>query len=184
MTTPKVLRIVRPYQTQVEFIAAESWAIQKDGLIALGEPELPIGTLVRCEIGLASGLQLIRVEGEVEGYAPAKGGRPGGPKLRIRRVTPSSKEFILTVLRARRASLRPIAGGSEGESRPVEVIVAAEAAVLAPPLPTSEARKALSNRPVSELVRPPNRDELLEQLRERSRSRPTPINSRPDLPKP
>lgn len=184
MTTPKVFRIVRPYQTQVEFIAAESWAIQKDGIIVVGEPELPLGTLVRCEIALASGLQLIRVEGEVEGYAPAKGSRPGGPKLRVRRVTPSSKEFILTVLRARRASLRPIAGGSEGESKPVEVIVAAEAGILAPPPATSEARKALSNRPVSEFVRPPNRDALLEQLRERARSRPTPLSAGPELPKP
>ena len=79
MSAPQVLRVVRPYQTQVEFIAAEGWAIQKDGIIAVGEAELPTGTVVRCEIVLASGLQLIRVEGEVDGYSPAHGSRPGGP---------------------------------------------------------------------------------------------------------
>ncbi|MDX2050827.1 MAG: hypothetical protein SFV15_00455 [Polyangiaceae bacterium] len=187
MSTPHVLRVVRPYQTQVEFIAAEAWAIQKDGIIAVGEAELTTGTLVRCEILLSSGLQLIRIEGEVDGYVPPQGSRPGGPKLKIRRVTPSSKEFILTVLRARRASQRPLPGSAPpslvmnahetfAESRAPVVPTRAEpkapaSAESAAEKTGTEARKSLSNRPAKVVACPPNRDSLLDQLRTRHRNK-------------
>jgi hypothetical protein len=108
MTTPKLLRVTRPYATQVEFIAAEGWSIQKDGIVAVGVPHLEEGTIVRCEVSLSTGVLLLRVEGQVEGHVAPQGGREGGPKLKIRRVTPASRDFILTVLRARRASHRPL----------------------------------------------------------------------------
>lgn len=181
MAAPLVLRLVRPYQTQVEFIAAEGWAIQKDGLVAIGEPELPVGTIVRCEVSLASGLQLIRVEGEVEGYVAARGSRAGGPKLRIRRVTPSSKDFILTVLRARRVSQRPLPSVSlhpglvthEGAALSTSASSQSMARVEAASVPVSlvEPRRAMGQRPAKAVECPPNRDALLEQLRERNRNK-------------
>lgn len=99
-----VLRVVRPYETESEFLQAEDWTITKKSLFLVGARNYPEGTIVRCELTLASGLQLLVAEGIVARHMAKTPERPEGLVVRFRRMTPASTQFVNRVLSNREAA--------------------------------------------------------------------------------
>jgi hypothetical protein len=104
MTENLVLRIERPYFTESEFLQSENWTITKKSAFLIGAPAHPEGTIVRCELVLAGGIQLLVAEGAVAKYVQATAGRPAGLVVRYRRMTPASSQFVNRALSAREAA--------------------------------------------------------------------------------
>ncbi len=99
-----VLRVVRPYATETEFLEAEDWTITKKSVFLVGARSYPEGTIVRCELALSSGLQLLVAEGIVAKHVAQTAERPDGLVVRFRRMTPASTQFVNRVLSNREAS--------------------------------------------------------------------------------
>ena len=41
MSNPAVIHVVRPYQSEAEYLEAEAWSIEARTMILIGEPDLP-----------------------------------------------------------------------------------------------------------------------------------------------
>ena len=113
MSDPILLRVLRPYSSADEYLAAEAWTIQSRTMLLIGEPPQPAGAAVRFDIVLGNGEKVIRAEGSVVRHLAAAGDRPGGLEVRFRRFGGATKGFIDRVLsergkkRAARLSTRP-----------------------------------------------------------------------------
>ncbi len=94
MTELPVLRVERPYLAESEFLRLENWTIAKKSVFLIGAPPHAEGTIVRCELVLANGIQLLVAEGIVAKYSAATGERPAGLVVRYRRMTPASSQFV------------------------------------------------------------------------------------------
>ncbi|GEM_PF-1064983 len=181
-----LVRIVRPYETRAEYLAAEAETIDQRGMLLVDAEPLPPGTLVRLSVRLASGETVIEAEGRVRRHRAPRDGRPGGLLVQFKRYGASTKSFIDAAI----ARLGTPAGEGEEDSSPGEEAAPLEAAsevmaaVAAAPLGASEAR-AVMPRPIApepprsvrgaraildEIPPPTNREALLEQLRARARS--------------
>jgi hypothetical protein len=178
---PKNLRLSRPYRNVDEYVAAEAWSIDARGMLLIDQEPMPAGTIVRFEIVLRSGAKPIRAEGRVVGPVEPTEDRPGGVRVRFRRLGPNCKEFIDRVLEAR--------GSSPHASVELSSPTAAEAPLMDPdptppplqspsltegarpsvPTPTPAERSEVRTRDAGPVVAPANRDELLERLRSRTR---------------
>jgi hypothetical protein len=90
----KVIRLVRPYDTEADFIRAEGWTIGKRGIIAIEQPDLAPGTAVRVDVNLRSGAALIRAEGTVEAAVLPEGTRPSGLRIKFTRMSPDTQQFL------------------------------------------------------------------------------------------
>jgi hypothetical protein len=94
MTELPVLRVERPYSAECEFLRFENWTITKKSVFLIGAAPHAEGTILRCELVLASGVQLLVAEGIVAKYSLATGERPAGLVVRYRRMTPASSQFV------------------------------------------------------------------------------------------
>jgi hypothetical protein len=99
-----MVRVVRPYATETEWLREEGWTIARKSVYLVGIPTQPEGTLIRCELSLASGRQLLVAEGVVVKYVADHGDRPPGLVVRYRRLSSASSQFISRVLSSRDAS--------------------------------------------------------------------------------
>jgi hypothetical protein len=106
MSDPVLLRVLRPYQSADEYIAAESWTVDVKGMLLIDEPAYPAGTAVRFDVTLANGEKVIRAEGTVVRHLAARTGRPGGLQVRFKRFGGSTKAFIDRLVAARAADGR------------------------------------------------------------------------------
>lgn len=202
VSEPLVLRVMRPYATQEEFLAEESWTIIDDKSMVLVGEDLAKDTIIRFELVLTDGSRLMRGEAKVTRSVPEADGRPGGIRVRFRRFGASTKELIDKVLAERKKTRRnkrsatpaPLVLDAEpGISMPPEPALPSEPALSAsvppevepdsmvievPPIP-APIQASVSSPPPSrrERVRegrpgpvepPPNREELLQRLRERA----------------
>lgn len=102
MADPIVLRLVRPYDSEEDYLAAEAWTVDAKGMLLLDQPVLPAGTIVRFDITLRDGTKVIRAEGKVVGVAAARRGRPGGLKVRFKRFGGATKSLIDRVVAERK----------------------------------------------------------------------------------
>jgi hypothetical protein len=154
-----------------EFIHTYGWSIAKKLFVVVGHEELPKDTPVRCDITLSTGTPIIRAEGVVVGYVQETDKRPGGPKIRVQRVTPDTQKFFTEVLKARteRRSLAPPPKPARSVPPPAAPNAPSVAGGLEPR--AQDALRALRTRAISRLEAPANRDFLLQRLRERGRSR-------------
>ncbi len=200
MARLKKLQLVRPYGDEAAFIEAEGWTIRKRSVVLIGAPELEIGTEVRCDVALDSGQKLIRAEGRVVEQVAPVGDRPGGLKLRFQRVAPDTQAFINRVLAnaTQPVDSMPLASpeplippdAEESATPAAEERTAGESAAATPEDTSAAAdadekprrsrrpkrkRKASDSgmhaRVVPPVDPPPNREELLDRLRARHRSR-------------
>lgn len=203
VSEPLVLRVVRPYATQEEFLAEESWTIIDDKSMILVGEELERDTIIRFELVLTDGSRLMRGEAKVTRSVPEADGRPGGIRVRFRRFGASTKELIDRVLADRKKTRR-----SKRSATPAPLVLDAEPAVSLPPEPALPSEPVVSSLPPDvepdstvievppvpapmeaskptpppapsrrERLRssrpgpvdpPPNREELLQRLRERA----------------
>jgi hypothetical protein len=165
---PKNLRLSRPYASVEDYVAAEGWTIDARGMVLLEQESMPPGTVVRFEIVLESGEKPIRAEARVVGDVEPTGSRPGGVRVRFRRLGPNCKELLDHVLESR--------GSSAHATVELSSPMAAELPLPDPeptpppsPAPQPERSSEVRVHGAGPIAAPPNRDELLERLRERAR---------------
>ncbi|MEZ4224923.1 MAG: hypothetical protein R3B13_28475 [Polyangiaceae bacterium] len=171
MSEPVSLRVRRPYASVEEYLEAESWSIDARSMLLIDEPELPEGEVVKFEVVLDDGSRPIRAEGVVYKAVAPRGRRPGGLRVKLKRMGAQTKAFIdraLTEKKSQRSAAPPPPGDAEVNSAPVSEsepgVVASDPNASIEPLPESSQRRPKHVEP------PPNRDELLSRLRERARA--------------
>jgi hypothetical protein len=88
------IRIVRPYQTEEEFLTNELETVGKTSIILIGAHPRPAGIILRFEVTLATGATVLRGEGRVLAHKErAFRGQPG-LSLRFTRLDPKSKSLV------------------------------------------------------------------------------------------
>lgn len=109
MSDPIKLRVHRPYGSVDELLAAEAWTMDAKSVVLIDQDELPAGTVVRFEIVLDGGEKPIRAEGVVHKAVAPRGKRPGGLKIRLKRIGAAAKATIdrAIAIRKSRNSLAP-----------------------------------------------------------------------------
>ncbi|HMR07798.1 MAG TPA: hypothetical protein PKA88_18580 [Polyangiaceae bacterium] len=182
MSEPRSLRIRRPYGTVEEYLAAEAWSIDSRSVLLIDEETLPSGEVVKFEIVLQDGSKPIRAEGVVHKAVQARGKRPGGLRVKLKRMGAQTKAFIdraVTEKKAQRSIPPPAPPPPEDEDAPLsEVPQSVSALVMTEEVQSAYGESAdthpSDNPPQASGVRhskveaPPNRDELLRRLRERA----------------
>jgi hypothetical protein len=191
------IRVVRPYASEKEFVEGDFTWLGRPTLVLPNTPARSPGDLVRFELVLSNGSPIFRGEGQVVAYHPPGGGKTPGLEVRITRMDAKSKAMLDQMRQRRTANSRTAPPKAVASSRQVESIAPAPTAVAAAPppnpMPTPEvARLASAQRPgdqppveltsdVSErsgvhlspararVAPPPNREEILDRLRERAR---------------
>lgn len=160
MDEPVVLRIVRPYATEHEFLAAEAWTLDAKGALLLEQPPLPAGVLVRFDVVLSNGERVVRAEGRVVKALPATAQRPAGLRVRFTRFGGPTKALIDRVVAERRQAAE--AQGERAASAPPEARPAVpEQPARRPsepyPAPAPEPRSSVrATAQAEELPRPPS----------------------------
>ena len=104
--TPVAIRLVRPYDTEDEFLANELETVGKTSVILIGAHPRPTGVILRFEVTLAGGAAVLRGEGRVLAHKEnAFRGHPG-LALRFTRLDPKSKALVdrATAIREARAN--------------------------------------------------------------------------------
>jgi len=181
MTDLVVLRVERPYATESDFLEAEDWTVTKKSLFLVGVRSYPEGTIIRCELLLATGQQLLVAEGIVARYIAKTAERPAGLVVRFRRMTPASTQFINRVLSNRESSEgsspsaahHPIPAPPKVTGTPENARLSADSPRRTPvnrTLPSSETSavlRRLSSRNPHSVPAPPNREDALSRLRNR-----------------
>jgi hypothetical protein len=188
VTENLVLRVQRPYSTESEFLQTENWTITKKSMFLIGAQAHPEGTIVRCELVLATGVQLVVAEGTVAKYVQATAERPAGLVVKYRRMTPASSQFVNRALSTREAAEAsspsaaehgPQMGKPEGrDNLGARISVESPKAtprVQARATPSSNSLRSgrevlsrLSNREHKRIEAPPDRATLLSRLRMRA----------------
>lgn len=170
---PIVVHVVRPYGSELEYLAAEAWSIEARGMLLIDADELPADTTVLFDVALGDGQKPIRAEGRVVGVVPAKGDRPGGLKVRFKRFGATTKAFIERAVKAREQAPRSSAASSTEAVPPPEPSLPSSPEVERLSLPEfvpAQEPSGVRPRAPGPLVAPKNREELLERLRLRRRS--------------
>jgi hypothetical protein len=185
--------VFRPYASELEYLAAEAWSIDARSMLLIDAETLPPDTAVLFDVALSGGQKPIRAEGRVVGTVPAKGGRPGGLKVRFKRFGAATKAFIERAVQAQsqpaassqpEASSAPLAAPPPEPSRPsapepdrasmpeVRASMTEIERIEQIAVAMSAAREPSGVRPRSPgpVPAPANREELLERLRRRRRT--------------
>jgi hypothetical protein len=101
---PVAIRIVRPFQTEEEFLDNELETVGKTSVILIGAHPRPTGVILRFEVTLASGATVLRGEGRVLAHKESAFRGQPGLSLRFTRLDPKSKALVdrAAVLREQR----------------------------------------------------------------------------------
>lgn len=127
------IRIVRPYQTEEEFLNAELETVGKTSVILIGAHPRPAGIILRFEVTLASGATVLRGEGRVLAHKESAFRGQPGLSLRFTRLDPKSKALVDRAGAMREARL----SGDAPSVRP-SAPSAAERSAPPPPAPAHE----------------------------------------------
>ena len=185
---PPTLRITRPWASEKEFIEADLAYLGRTAILLPGAAAREPGELIRFEIVLASGAPVFRGEGHVVAHHAPGGAKPAGLEVRFTRIDARSK-LILDRVRERRTAL--VRSGSIPP--PALVSQAPPAGASSQPPPPAIMSNAPPRRGDSLTINmsslrstgvqaaiarakargpippPPNREEILERLRERAK---------------
>jgi hypothetical protein len=152
---PVAIRIVRPYESEDEFLEHELETVGKTSVILIGAHSRPTGVILRFEVTLASGATILRGEGRVLAHKEnAFRGQPG-LSLRFTRLDPKSKALVDRAAAIREAK-------AAGDPAPMSVRPSAppeppESAPSAPsPSSPSSRRPPAQSRPPSASRPPPS----------------------------
>lgn len=102
---PTAIRIVRPYQTEDEFLTNELETVGKTSVILIGAHPRPTGIILRFEVVLASGATVLRGEGRVLAHKESAFRGQPGLSLRFTRLDPKSKALVDRAAAMREARL-------------------------------------------------------------------------------
>jgi hypothetical protein len=184
---PVVVHVVRPYESELEYLAAEAWTIDARSMLLIDAEALPADTAVLFDVALSGGQKPIRAEGRVVAAVAPRGGRPGGLKVRFKRFGAATKAFIERAVKAQSEAQQPdltsqpeatsapqASSSPEAQPRPAErqslpevraSMTELENIAVVPSSPREPSgRRTRSPGPVAA---PANREELLERLRRR-----------------
>ncbi len=182
MTGPRVLNLVRPYQSLEEYIECEGWTIERRSMYLLGVSGVEPGELVRFNVSLADGARVIRAEGQVLPPREPDASLPEGARVRFRRFDLTSKQLIERLSMERdladseRGPLSIVADISpsiSAERKPAEETLRSQRpATSVPPSRRSAPPAAIAPEPPLKsgprsVAAPSTRDELLDRLRRR-----------------
>jgi len=87
------LRVVRPYDSEEQFLKEESFAVTRTSLVLVGASSRPEGVILRFEVVLRTGAILLRGEGRVIAHGPTPLGE-NGLTLKFTRLDPRSKALV------------------------------------------------------------------------------------------
>jgi hypothetical protein len=164
MTNVEVLRVERPYSSESEFLQTEGWTVTKKSMFLIGAPPHPEGTILRCELVLTSGVQLLVAEGVVAKHSAATAERPAGLVVRYRRMTPASSQFV-----ARALSNRDAAEGSSPSAVHQPIVRAPVPAITASAVATSPAAAVPRHQLRAQIQGQPEARDVLQRLSRRER---------------
>ena len=162
LSSPIVIHVVRPYNSEEEYLANERRSIEPKSMLLIDQPPLPVATTVIFDVALANGNKPIRAEGRVLRSVAPDGNSPGGLLVRFTRFGASTKAFISLA----------VSGGSPGApsaevAPPPTAPPGFEAAPPASTSPASPEASGLHAKVVRPVAAPANRDALLARLRQR-----------------
>jgi hypothetical protein len=191
---------VRPYASELEYLAAEAWSIDTRSMLLIDAEPLPRETAVLFDVALSGGQKPIRAEGRVMGSVEPKGDRPGGLRVRFKRFGAATKAFIERAVKAQGEAqqpsrpepgsapevasapeaasaplaapepVRPSAAEPERQSMPEVRASMTELEQIAVTTPSTREPSGLRQRVPGPVAAPANREELLERLRRRRRT--------------
>jgi hypothetical protein len=175
---PIVVHVVRPYESEHEYLTAEAWSIDQRSMLLIDAESLPTDTAVLFDVALADGQKPIRAEGRVVGTVAASGNRPGGLKVRFRRFGAATKAFIERAVQAKSSpgTSSPLAASEPDRAglpelrvsmTDLEALSPPPPASVAPPTPSERGPSGLHQRVPGPVAAPANREELLQRLRQR-----------------
>jgi hypothetical protein len=188
LPNPVVVHVLRPYESEQEYLRGEAWSIDARSMILIDVEALPPDTAVLFDIALSDGQKPIRAEGRVVGPVAAQGERPGGLKVRFKRFGAATKAFIERAVKAKSVGSEPERPSQPDAERPsapdaerpspleVERVSVPELrasmteleTALAPPVAAPpELASGVRERKPGPVAAPANREELLARLRQR-----------------
>jgi hypothetical protein len=94
LSGPIVIRILRPYANEEEYLANERFSIDSKSMLLIDQPPLAVGASIIFEIQLQNGQRPIRAEAKVAGHVAPTNGMPGGLRVRFKRFGVATKAFI------------------------------------------------------------------------------------------
>jgi hypothetical protein len=194
--SPVVVHVVRPYESEQEYLSAEAWSIEPKSMLLIDADELPFDTAVLFDVALSDGHKPIRAEGRVVCMVAAEGDRPGGLRVRFKRFGAATKAFIERAVKTKQgdAELPSQVASSPSSSSQAETDRASmpevrvsmtdlerisvpevapgfadrEQAAVSPP--SQREPSGVRPRVAGPVAPPANREELLERLRQRRRA--------------
>jgi len=89
-----VIRVLRPYANEEEYLASERFSIDSKSMLLIDQRPLPVGTPIVFEIQLQNGQKPIRAEARVIGHVAPTSDAPGGLRVRFKRFGVATKSFI------------------------------------------------------------------------------------------
>ena len=193
---PVAFRLKRPYNTEEEFLLGDGHAVWRSGMILVGANPRPIGLIVRFEVALQDGTALFRGEGKVIAHRPEPDGdTPPGLEVQFIRLDARGKTLLERLLARRSNSTPPPPDSPSSDHQHLdEMAPVSERGVSIPhasPTPppvgvtphtihveaaNAAAKKTKSDRPPESAVPrsfippPPDRELLLNRLRERHKA--------------
>jgi hypothetical protein len=112
---PVAIRVTRPFATVDEFLEHELETLTRTSVTLIGAQPRPKGVILRFEVALSSGGQLLRGEGRVVGFKEnALGGQPG-LVLRFTRLDTKSKSLVDRAAAIRESRARAALQAAMGE---------------------------------------------------------------------
>lgn len=175
---PVAIRIVRPFESEEEFLEHELETVGKASVILIGAHSRPQGVILRFEVVLANGTTLLRGEGRVLSHKENAFRGQAGLSLRFTRLDPRSKALVDRAAAMREAKA---SGGMFPIAAPVEPPPVEAAPASAPPIEPPPAEAAPPPPPPPPSFLPPRENALAQALSEDTPS-PPPVKTRSQRP--
>lgn len=178
MPSPIVIHVLRPYASEEEYLAHESFTIDAKSMLLVEQPPLPADTAIIFDIALTNGQKPIRAEGRVLEHVAPDGNQPGGLRVRFKRFGAATKAVIDRAVAASPAtslvpgpalSLAPNASSFAPAATVAPEPPLASLASLAPER-EANASSGVHRRTVGPVAAPADREALLARLRGRQAS--------------
>lgn len=178
MTAAIVIHVVRPYESEEEYLDHESFSISARSMLLIDQPPLPLESVVVFDVSLQNGQKPIRAEGRVVANLEASSAGPAGVQVRFKRFGAATKAFVdRAVARSARASLSPPLASLPSIAAPAPVAApslaeqtSTEALNADTETPDAQERSGVHRKAIVPVAAPPNREALLARLRQRRAS--------------
>jgi hypothetical protein len=173
---PVAIRVSRPFASDEELLDHEADTISRAGIVLIGAPARPEGTVLRFEVTLNDGGSLMRGEGRVTGTKVVNGEQ--GLALRFTRLDSKSKALVDRAVAIREARANKPTSSASLPPNPIASEPNLEESVdrvtpppVPPPLP-AKPETVVSHPPppvAASVASPSDRSGALDRLRDRAK---------------